>query len=79
MNRCDWLLAASYVMAACIVIFSVNVRCKATMNDIERFCMKRGLLMWYAYRAAGVVVIAGGVMHGRLAVGELLKAVARRF
>jgi len=72
MNKCDWLVAATYVAAATVIWFAVSVRCRATMADIERHCMRRGVAAWYAFRGASVVVIAGGLMYVRLAAAVIL-------
>ena len=72
MNACDWLVTCIYICACAIVMFCVHIRCRATMLDIERYSVKRGIIAWYLIRTAGVIVIAGGVMHARMAAGQLI-------
>lgn len=74
MNTCDVLVASIYILSAAIVVYSVNVRCRADLADVERHRLRHGVLQWYAFRAAGVVVLLGGFMHGRYLVGSALDA-----
>ncbi len=78
MDTCELLVAAVYVLAAAVVTWCVAVRCRATVADIERMCVRKGVLAWYAYRAAIVVVITGGVMHARWIALTLLGRVGTR-
>lgn len=78
MNTCDWLVAAMYIVAASIATFSVSVRCKALVADVERYCLRRSVFAWYTFRAAVVVVIAGGFLHMRVIAFDLLRAAGSR-
>lgn len=74
MDACEVLVACIYIVAASIVVYSVNVKCKADIADVERHSLRNGVLHWYAFRVAGVIVIFGGLMHGRYVVGRTLDA-----
>lgn len=74
MNACELIVATIYVLAASIVVYSVNVKCRADIVDVERHSLRNGVVQWYAFRIAGVVVIFGGLMHGRYVVGRVLDA-----
>lgn len=78
MNTCDWLVAAMYILSAAIAMFSVSVRCRALVADVERHCLRRSVFAWYAFRAAVVVVIAGGFLHVRVIAFNLLQAAASK-
>jgi TRAP-type mannitol/chloroaromatic compound transport system permease small subunit len=72
MNDCDLLVACIYIVSACIVVYSVNVKCRADIADVERHSLKNGVVRWYVFRIAAVVVIFGALMHGRYVVGQVL-------
>jgi len=76
-NACDWLVAATYVVAAAVLAFAVTVRMRSTMEDVERHCT-RSVLAWYAFRSAAVVVVLGGLLHGRMIAFRALQAVAAK-
>lgn len=72
MNACELIIALIYIVAASIVVYSINVKCKADIVDVERHSLQTGVVQWYVFRIAGVVVIFGGLMHGRYVVGQVL-------
>lgn len=72
MNACDILVAAIYISAALIVMYSVNIKCRADIVDVERHSLRYGVFQWYVFRIAGVVVLFGGLLHGRYVVGRAL-------
>lgn len=74
MDECDVLVACIYIVSACIVMYSVNVKCRADMADVERHSLQNGVVHWYVFRIAGVVVTFGALMHGRYVVGQVLDA-----
>lgn len=74
MNVCELLVASIYIIAASIVVYSINIKCKADIVDVERHSLRNGVVHWYMFRIAGVVVIFGGLMHGRYVVGQVLDA-----
>jgi hypothetical protein len=75
MDACDVLVALIYIVSALIVVYSVNIKCRADIADVERHTLRNGVLHWYVFRIAGVVVIFGGLMHGRYIVGQALDSI----
>lgn len=68
MDACAWLVTAVYLVAAATISLTVVRRCRIRMEDVERFCFRRGPAEWYAFRAACAVVLVGGIMHFRLVI-----------
>lgn len=75
MNECDVLVTSIYILAAATVLYSVNVKCKSDMVDVERHSLRNGVIQWYMFRIAGVIVIFGGLMHGRYLIGKALDSI----
>lgn len=71
MNACELLVTLMYVIAAATAMFSIHIRCKATVEDIERHCLKQGKASWYMFRIVSVVVLLGGAMHARQLVAMI--------
>lgn len=66
MDHCQLMVGMMYIIAACATIFAINVRCKGTIEDIERYSLKKNRVTWYVVRLTTVVIIIGGLMHFRL-------------
>ena len=82
MNECETVIAFIYITAAATAAYCVLSKSSATFADVERYCIRRGVWAWYAFRIAAVVVLAGGFMHARELVftawGVAAKALAAR-
>lgn len=65
MNECETLIALIYVTAGATAAYCVMSKSSATFADVERYCIRKGVWAWYAFRIAAVVVLAGGFMHAR--------------
>lgn len=76
-SRCDVLVTLTYIVAACTAMLAIHYRCKATVEDVERHCIRQGNWSWYAFKVGYVVVLVGGAMHLRHAVTALLERVWR--
>lgn len=75
MDVCELLVASIYIVAGLIVVYSVNIKCKADIADVERHSLRNGVVHWYLFRIAGVIVIFGGLMQGRHVVGQALDSI----
>lgn len=78
MNACELLVTLMYVLAAATAMFSIHIRCKATVEDIERHCLKQGKANWYVFRIVSVVVLIGGAMHARQLVAMITGSILSR-
>jgi hypothetical protein len=66
------MVGLMYILAACAAMFSIHIRCRGTIEDVERYSLKQGMVKWYAVRLTTVVIIIGGIMHLRFFWENLL-------
>ena len=78
LDLCEALVTLMYVVAALAVMFGIHVRCRATVEDVERHCLKQGKQNWYTFKVASVVVLVGGAMHARRLILLLIDHAIKR-
>lgn len=65
MDECQIMVSIMYIIAACTAMFAIHIRCRGTIEDVERYSLKKSMVKWYAVRVTTVVIIIGGIMHLR--------------
>lgn len=65
MDQCQLMVGLMYIIAACTAMFAIHIRCRGTIEDVERYSLKESMAKWYAVRITTVVIIIGGIMHFR--------------
>lgn len=71
---CELLVTTVYVLAAAAALFAIRVRCNAHVLDVERHCLRSGLLWWYGVKLAATVVVVGGLLHARTLAAAAVSA-----
>ena len=75
MDACAYIVCTIYVVAAIAAMISIFVRSKGSIEDIERYSLKNGIVAWYLVRMATVIILIGGLINARhlihKAVGRL--------